>query len=89
MNDLNQLKKIWMSYSNINQKGIRAYFNILEWHTFIWSILTLLKRSNNVLFFAPMFSIFLSKPMECKFVINKINLIIFINASVLWKHPRF
>ncbi len=45
-----------------------------EWHTFIWIAKTLLKKSNNVHFFAPMSLILLSKPLESKFLINKINL---------------
>jgi hypothetical protein len=36
------------------------YFDILKWHILIWSVKTLLKTSNNVLFFAPMFPILLS-----------------------------
>ncbi len=89
MNDLNQFHKFWMSYSSINQKGMQDYLNIPKWHTFIWSVETLLKTSNNVFIFAPTSLIFLSKPLECKFVINKINLIVLINASILWKNPRF
>jgi hypothetical protein len=27
--------------------------------------------------------------LECKIVINKIDLIVLINASILWKIPRF
>jgi hypothetical protein len=27
--------------------------------------------------------------LECKFVINKINVIVLMNASILWKNPRF
>jgi len=89
MNDSNQLNKFWMSYSSINQKGMQDYVDISKWHTFIWSAKTLLKISNYVLFFAPTFPILLSKPLECKFLTNKINLIILINASILWKNPRF
>ncbi len=44
-----------------------------------------IKKSNNVLVFAPTSFIFSPKPLECKFVINKNNLIIFINAPFLWK----
>jgi hypothetical protein len=51
------------------------YLNIPKWHIFIWSAKTLWKISNNVLFFAPAFFIFLSKPLECISVILKINLI--------------
>jgi hypothetical protein len=29
MNDSNQLNKFWMSYSNINQKGMQDYLNNL------------------------------------------------------------
>jgi hypothetical protein len=36
----------------------------------------------------PTSPIFLSKPLECKFVINKINLIVLINTFVWWKNPR-
>ncbi len=53
MNDSNQLNKFWMSYSNINQKGLQEYLNILEWHTFIWNAKTLLKTSNYILFLHP------------------------------------
>jgi hypothetical protein len=35
-----------------------------------------------------MFLIFLSKPLQCKFVIQKINLIVFINASFLRKKSK-
>ncbi len=85
MNDSNQLNKIWMSCSSTNQKGMQDYMTFLEGHTFIWSAKTLLKTSNNVLFFAPMFLVLVSKPSECNFVINKINLIIFINATFFMK----
>jgi len=47
-----------------------------------------IKTSNNVLVFAPTF-FFNSKNLECKFVINKNNLIIFINAPFLWKKSNF
>jgi hypothetical protein len=89
MNDSNQFNKFWISCSSINQKGIQDYLDIPKWHTFIWSAKTLLKTSNNVLFFAPTSLILLSNPLECKFVINKINLIIFINTFDLSKNPRF
>jgi predicted alpha/beta-fold hydrolase len=49
----------------------------------------LIKTSNNVLVFAPTLFIFFSKPLECKFVINKNNLIIFINTPFLWKNSKF
>jgi hypothetical protein len=39
-------------------------------------------------FLAPTFLILISKPLECKFEINKINLIVLVNASFLWKNPR-
>ncbi len=68
---------------------MQDYFDIPEWHTFIWSAKTLLKTLNNVFFFAPKSLIPLSKPLECKIVINKIDLIVLINASILWKIPRF
>ncbi len=42
-----------------------------------------IKKSNNVLFFATTFPIPLSK--ECNFVINKINLIVLINATFSMK----
>jgi hypothetical protein len=42
--DSNQLNKFWMSCSSINQKGMRDYLNIQEWHTFIWSVKTLLRN---------------------------------------------
>jgi len=48
-----------------------------------------IKNIKQCLFFAPMFLILLSKPLECKFLIIKINLIILIKTSVLWKNPRF
>jgi hypothetical protein len=60
-----------MSYSSINQKGMQDYVDILEWHTFIWSAKNLLKISIYVFFFTCM-SLFLSKPLECKFLINKL-----------------
>ncbi len=88
MNDSNQLNKFWMSYSSINQKGMHDYLDIPKWHTFIWSAETLLKTSNTIFFFAPTSPIFLSKPLECKFVINKINLIVLINTFVLWKNLK-
>jgi hypothetical protein len=43
MNDSNHLNKFRISNSNINQKGMQDYLDILEWHTFIWSAKTLLK----------------------------------------------
>jgi hypothetical protein len=89
MNDSNQLNAFWMSCLSINQKEMHDYLDILKWHIFIWSAKVLLKTSNNVMYFAPTSLIFLSKPLECKFVINKINLIIFINTSILWKNTRF
>jgi hypothetical protein len=46
----------------------------------------LLETLNNFLFFTPTSLILLSKPLEYKFVIIKISLIAFINASFLWKH---
>jgi len=63
MNDSNQLNFFWMSYSNINQKGILKH---PEWHNFTWSAKTLLKTSNNVPFFTPMSLIFLFKPLDVK-----------------------
>ncbi len=62
---------------------MQDYLNIPKLHTFICSAKTLLKTSNNVLFFAPMSLILLSKPLESKFLINKINLVILINTFVL------
>jgi hypothetical protein len=62
-----------MSCSSINQKGMQDYFDNLKWHTFIWSAKTLIKTSNNFLFFASMSLLFLSKPSKCKFVINQID----------------
>ncbi len=44
MIDSNQLNKIWMFCSSINQKGMHDYLNIPEWHTFIWSAKTRLKN---------------------------------------------
>jgi uncharacterized protein YcgL (UPF0745 family) len=35
MNNLNQLNKICMFYSSINQKGMQDYANVPKWHTFI------------------------------------------------------
>jgi len=46
----------------------------------------LLETLNNFLFFTPTSLILLSKPLEYKFVIIKISLIFFINASFLWKN---
>jgi hypothetical protein len=68
---------------------MQDYLDILERHTFIWSAKTLLKTLNYVMYFAPTFLIFLYKPLECKFVINKINLIIFINTFVYEKIQDF
>jgi hypothetical protein len=81
MNESNQLNNFSMSCSNINQKGMQNYFDISKWHTFIWSAKTLLKISSQNI--TPTFPIYLSKPLECKFVINKINLIVLINTSIL------
>jgi hypothetical protein len=53
MNTSNQLNKLWMFCSNITQKGMEDYFDILKWHTFIWSAKTLLKTSNNMIFLHP------------------------------------
>jgi hypothetical protein len=88
MNDSNQLNFIWMPYSNINKKGMQDYFHISKWYTFIWSAKTLLETSNIVLIFAPTSPILILNPLECKFVINKINLIIFINTSMIWKKSK-
>jgi hypothetical protein len=88
MNDSNQLNKFWMSCSNINKKGMQDYLDIPKWHTYIQSAKTRLKISNNY-FFAPMFLIFLSKPVKCRFIILKINLIVLIDISILLKNPRF
>jgi hypothetical protein len=88
MNDSNQLNKFRMSFSSLHQKGMQDYIDILEWHTFIWSAKTLLKTSNNVLFFTPTSLILLSKPLECKFLIIKINLIVFINTSISLKKSK-
>ncbi len=79
----------WMFCSNINQKGMQDYFDIPKWRTFIWSAKTLLKTWNIVLVFAPTSPIFLSKSLERNFVINKINLIVFINTSIIRQNPRF
>jgi hypothetical protein len=35
LNDSNQLNKFWMSYSNINQKGMQENKTFLKWHFFI------------------------------------------------------
>jgi hypothetical protein len=65
-----------MSCSSINQKGMQEiYLDILEWHTFILSVKTLLKTSNNV-FFCTHVSYTSFQTFECEFLINKINLII-------------
>jgi hypothetical protein len=83
MNDSNQLNKFWMSYSSINQKGMQDYLDIPKLYAFIQSSKTLLK--NQIMsFFCTLSLILLSKPLECKFVIKKINLIILMNAFVLW-----
>jgi hypothetical protein len=66
---------------------MQDYFNILKWHTFIWSAKTLLKTSNNV-FFLLSHHYFFFKSLECRFVIKEINLIVFIYASVLWKKTK-
>ncbi len=89
INDSNQLNIFWMSYSSIDQKRMQENFDIPEWHIFIWSAKTLLKFFKIMSFFAPTSLIPLSKPLECKFVINKINVIVLMNASILWKNPRF
>jgi hypothetical protein len=60
MNDSNQWNKFWMSRWSINRKGLHDYFDILKWHILIWNAKYLLKTSNNVLFFAPIFPILLS-----------------------------
>jgi hypothetical protein len=44
-----------------------------------------LQTSNNVLFFSPTSGILISKPLECNFLINKINLIILINIAFFMK----
>jgi hypothetical protein len=43
MNDSNQLNNFWISNSNINQKGMQDYLDILECDTVIWNAKTLLK----------------------------------------------
>jgi len=76
-----------MISSSINQKGIHDYLDILELHIFIWSAKTLLKTSNNVPFFPPTSPILFFPNLwnSYKFLIKKINLIVFINASLLYK----
>jgi hypothetical protein len=64
------------------------YLNIPKRHIFIRSAKTLLKTSNNVLFFAPTSPILLSKPLECKILINEINLVILINTSIFMKKSK-
>jgi hypothetical protein len=60
MNNSNQLNKFCMFYSNINQKGMYYYLDILEWHTFIWSAKTLLKNQIMSFFLIPISPILLS-----------------------------
>jgi hypothetical protein len=72
-----------MSCSSINKKGMQDYLDIPKCHIFIWNAKTLLKKLYNVFFFALTSLIFCSKPLECKFVINEINLIVFINTLLL------
>jgi hypothetical protein len=55
-----------------------------KWDIFIWSAKTLLNHQI-MLFFAPMPLIFLSKLLECNFVIIKMRLIIFINVTFFMK----
>ncbi len=80
MNYSNQLNKILMFYSSINQKG-KDYKTFPKWHTLIWNAKTLLKTSNNI----PTSPIYFSKPLEYDFVINKINFIILINVASFMK----
>jgi hypothetical protein len=88
MVDSNQLNQFWMFCLGINQKGMQYYLDILEWHIFIWSAQTLLKNQIMSLF-AAMSPILFFNPLECNFVIIKINLIVLINTFVLWKNPKF
>jgi hypothetical protein len=60
------------------------YLDNLKWHTFIWSAKTLLKTSKNVIFWTHI-SYTSFQTLECKFVTKKFNLIVLINASILWK----
>ncbi len=56
-----------------------------KWYTLIWSAKTLFKKSNNVFFSTPTSPIFLSKPLQYDFVINKINFIVLINIAFFMK----
>jgi hypothetical protein len=83
----NQLNKFWMSYSNINQ--MQDYKTFPKWHTLIWSVKTVFKHQI-MSFFAPTSPIFLLKTLECNFIIKKMNLIFFINATFFMKkNPKF
>jgi hypothetical protein len=55
MNHSNQLNKFWMLLSNINQKGMQEYLDILKWHTFIWNAKTRLKNQIMSFFYTHIF----------------------------------
>jgi hypothetical protein len=89
MNDSNQLNKFWISCSNMKKKRdakLPRQSKMTYFHLECQNIIKIIKQCP---FFAPMSPIFLSKPLECIFLINKINLIVLINTFVSWKNPRF
>ncbi len=75
-----------MSYSTINQMQLQDSSKMTYFHL---ECQTLLKKPI-MSFFAPTSHIFRLKTLECNFIINKINLIVFINATFFMKtNPRF
>jgi hypothetical protein len=83
MNDSNQSNKVWMSYSSIkiNVGLIFRYFRMMTY--FHLECQNPIKNIKWCYSFAPKSFILLSKPLEYNFLINKISLIVLINASFL------
>jgi hypothetical protein len=91
MNDSNQLNKFGMSCSSIlNQKGMQKYKTFSEITYFQLECQNYIKNIKECSICAPMSLMFLSKPLECNFVIKKTNLIVLINTSFFMKkNSRF
>jgi hypothetical protein len=67
---------------------MQDYWIFPKWHTFIWSAETLLKTSNNGFFLHPHLPCFFPNLLQCKFVINKINLIFHIITTFSMKKSK-
>jgi hypothetical protein len=83
---IEQILNVLFKYQSKGNVGLCKYFRMTYFHLECQNPII---KINLCLFFAPTFPILLSKPLECKFLTKKINLIILIKAFVLWKNPRF